>query len=247
MLALTFLIIGVSFVLVAAGAVGVRYMRTVVVAEDSIAITVNRDNFIKRVLPQGRHVLHPYESVSFSLETKTKLGKGRTIDVSTNDGILVKIDWSGTYALRPDLIAEDGRSQKLRNLPNAEKAITRNADILLRKLVGSHPVADLFNPAIRDRLERQLSRMMIDKLKGLGIALNNLNLQSIELPGEVAEALNKAKAIEMLDGAIRQVDPTTREVVRGAYQLDEILHWDQYLPVPSRHTMKRLKSVAAHN
>lgn len=244
MLALTVFVIIAGFVLAVAGIASFRYMRTIVVAEDSIAVTVNRDNFIKRVLPQGRHVLHPYERVDFALETKTKLTKGRAMDISTSDGILVKIDWSGTYAFRPDLIAEDGRSQKLRNLPNAEKAITRNADILLRKLIGSHPVPDLFNPAIRERLERQLSRLMVDKLKALGIALNNLNLQSIELPGEVSEALNKAKAIEMLDGAIRQIDPTTREVVRGAYQLDEILHWDQYLPVPSRHTMKRLKSVA---
>jgi hypothetical protein len=34
----------------------------------------------------------------------------------------------------------------------------------------------------------------------------------------VAEALNKAVAIETLDSAIRQLDPTTREVVRSAYQ-----------------------------
>jgi hypothetical protein len=60
----------------------------------------------------------------------------------------------------------------------------------------------------------------------------------------VIEAFNKAKAIETLDNAIRQIDPTTREIVRGAYQLDEILHWDAYLPGPSRLAMKRLQAVA---
>jgi hypothetical protein len=59
----------------------------------------------------------------------------------------------------------------------------------------------------------------------------------------VAKALNKAVAIETLDSAIRQLDPTTREVVRSAYQLDEILHWDAYLPVPSRHMMKRMETA----
>jgi regulator of protease activity HflC (stomatin/prohibitin superfamily) len=220
-----------------------RYNQTIIVAEDSMAVTVNRDGFIKRVLPEGRHILFPTERLDFAVETKTKLAKGRVVDLATSDGILVKIDWSGTYALRPSLIAKEGRSQKLRGLSNAEKAITRNTDILLRKLIGSRPVCELFNPTVRERLERQLNQLMADKLKPLGIAVNGLNLQSIELPHEVAEALNKAKAIETLDGAIRQIDSTTREVVRGVYQLDEILHWDQYLPVPSRHTIKRLNAA----
>jgi hypothetical protein len=80
-------------------------------------------------------------------------------------------------------------------------------------------------------------------LPALGLELTSLNLQTIELPGEVTEAINKARAIEALDGTIRHLDPTTREVVRSAYQLDEILHWDDYLPVPSRLTMKRLRAV----
>jgi len=218
-----------------------RRLKTVIVGEDTVAITANRDGFIKRILPAGRHLLRPFERLDFTIPTKTSLAVGRATAIATGDGILAKIDWSGTYSLQPDLITES-RSQRLRNLPNADKAIARNADILLRKMVGNHSVRDLFNPAIRDRLERQLSQVMVSKLKPLGIAFNGLNLQSIELPPEVAEALNKAKAIETLDGAIRQVDPTTREVVRGVYQLDEILHWDQYLPVPSRITMKRLEA-----
>lgn len=222
-----------------------RYTKTVIVSEDNIAITVDKNGFIKRVLAAGRHVLQPFEQVEFSVETKTKLAQGRATAIATSDGILAKIDWSGIYALRPDLITEN-RSQRLRGLLLAENAIARNADLLLRKLIGSHTIYDLFKPALRDRLERQLSQVMADRLKPLGIAFKSLNLQTIELPHEIAEALNKAKAIETLDGAIRQLDPTTREVVRGAYQLDEILHWDKYLPTPSRLTMHRLEGVKRH-
>ncbi len=231
------------------GSVGIavfKLKKTVVVGEDSVAITINKDGFIKRVLPQGRHTLQPYECVDFAVETKTKLTKGKASDVTSSDGILVNLAWSGTYAPQITLIGAEGRSQKLRNLPNAEKAITRNVDLCLRKLVGNLPIQELFKPAIRERLERQLSQVIIDRLKPLGIALNGINLQTITLPNEVAEALNKAKAIETLDGAIRHIDPTTREVVKGAYQLDEILHWDQYLPIPTRHTMKRVETVR-HN
>ncbi len=239
-----FLIISIIVaLLIVIGTALFRHTKTIIVGEDCIAITVNKYGFIKRVLSEGRHVLQPYEQIDLAVETRTKLAKGKALAIASSEGILTKFDWSGTYSLQPDLITSEKRSQKLRNLPNAEKAISRNVDLCLRKLIGNHVVSDIFNPTIRERLERQLSQVVIDRLKPLGIILNGINFQTIELPNEVAEALNKAKAIETLDGAIRQTDPTTREVVRGVYQLDEILHWDQYLPTPSRHTMKRMETV----
>ncbi|MCB0223276.1 MAG: SPFH domain-containing protein [Anaerolineae bacterium] len=235
------------FIIVVIAAVIYRRKQTAVVAEDSMAVTVNRDGFVKRVLPAGRHLLRPYERIDFTVETKTKLVANRAGSITTSDGIVIHINWSGTYAIEPALIpAAANHSQKLRGLPNAEKAIARQVDIHLRKLVGSQTVSDLFNPGTRDRFERQLSLILADKMKVMGIIFNGINLQVIELPHEVAEALNKAKAIATLDQTIRQIDPTTRDVVRGAYQLDEILHWDQYLPVPSRRTMKRLEETTAN-
>lgn len=242
---MTVLIVSVV-ILVIVAALGVaifRHKKTYVVREDSVGITINRDGFIKRVLPAGRHILQPFEKVDFTVEIKTKLIANQAAAIATSDGIPVNINWSGTYSLKPELISENV-SQRLRGLANADKAITRHTDICLRKLVGDYAVPDLFKPATRERVERQLSQLLADRLKPMGIVFNGLNLQAIDLPQEVAEAFNKAKAIETLDGAIRQVDPTTREVVRGAYQLDEILHWDAYLPTPSRLTMKRLEAVA---
>jgi regulator of protease activity HflC (stomatin/prohibitin superfamily) len=242
---MTFLAVSaVIFVLLAAISISLFLSKKIqVVNEDSVAVTVNRDGFIKRVLPAGRHLLQPFEKVDFALETKTRLISNQAAAITTSDGIPVNINWSGTYALKPELITENV-SQQLRGLPNAEKAIARHADICLRKLVGDYTLPDLFKPVTRERIERQLGQLLADRLKSQGVILNGLNLQAIILPAEVAEAFNKAKAIETLDGAIRQVDPTTREVVRGVYQLDEILHWDAYLPTPSRQTMKRLEAVA---
>ncbi len=241
---MTFLIVSILLViLTAVGVVTFLSRKTLIVREDSVTVTINRDGFIKRILPAGRHVLQPFENMDFTLETKTKLITNRAAAIATSDGIPVTINWSGTYALKPEFITENV-SQRLRGLPNAEKAIARHTDICLRKLVGDYTVADLFKPATRERVERQLSQLLADRLKPMGIVFNGLNLQAIDLPQEVAEAFNKAKAIETLDGAIRLVDPTTREVVRSAYQLDEILHWDAYLPTPSRLTMKRLETVA---
>ena len=215
---------------------------TRLVPEDGVAITVDRNGFIKRVLPAGRHILHPFERIEFMLETKTKLTANQVMAAATSDGLLVTVNWSGVYSLRPGLITEQV-SQRLRSLPNADKAISRQVDIGLRQLLGHYTTQDLFKPTSRDRLERQLGELVADRLRGLGIVLAGLNLQAIELPAEVTEAINKAKAIEALDSAIRQLDPATREIVRGVYQLDEVLHWDSYLPTPSRLTMRRLAAA----
>lgn len=230
-------------VLAAIGVAVFRHSQTRLVFEDNIAVTVDRDGFVKRVLPAGRHILQPFEKVDFMVEIKTRLSANRATAIATGDGLAINVNWSGVYTLSPDLITEQV-SQRLRGLPNASKAITRNVDICLRGLVGNYTVQDLFKPTIRGRVERQLAQLVADRLRSLGIVLSSLNLQAIELPDEVAEALNKAKAIEALDGAIRQVDPTTREVVRGVYQLDEVLHWDAYLPTPSRLTVKRMEALA---
>ncbi len=232
----------VVFLLVA-GAAFFWHKKRQVVAEDSVAVTVNHDGFIKRILPAGRHTLQPYEKIEFTLETKTKLTANQAAHIATADGILVAINWSGVYTIQPELITEN-RSQRLRSLPNADKIIARQTDICLRKLIGEQTVQDLFNPTARQQLESQLNQLLAERLKPLGLAFSGLSLQAIDLPREVADALNKARAIATLDGAIRQLDPTTREVVRGVYQLDEILHWDAYLPMPSRLGMKRMESVA---
>jgi len=219
------------------------YKKNLLVREDNIAITVNRDGFIKRVLPAGRHVLYPFEKVEFTFETKNKLASNQARAVATSDAILVNINWSGSYTLKPDLITERV-SQRLRNLPNAEKSVARHTDVCLRKLIGDYTMHDLFKSPTRERIERQLGQLLTDRLKPFGVVFNFVNLQAIDLPSEVAEALNKAKAIEALDKVIRQVDPATREVVRSAYQLDEILRWESYLPTPSRLAMKRREAVA---
>lgn len=226
------------FILTAIGVVVFRHNKTRIVPEDHVAVTVDRDGFIRRILPAGRHILPLFEEVEFTVETKSKLIGDRASAITTGDGLLINVNWLGVYCLSPDLITEQV-NQRLRGLPKAGGSVTRNVDIFLRKLVGNYPVQELFKPATRERIERQLNQLVADKVRGLGIVLSGFNLQAIEIPPEVAEALNKAKAIEALDGAIRQVDPTTREVIRGVYQLDELLHWDSYLPTPSRLAMKR--------
>jgi regulator of protease activity HflC (stomatin/prohibitin superfamily) len=229
-------------VLAAIGVAVFRHNKTRIVQEDHVAITTDRDGFVKRILPAGRHILKPFEEVDFTVETKSKLTGDRAAAITTGDGLLVNVNWSGVYRLAPDLITEQV-SQRLRGLPNASRGVTRHVDIYLRKLVGNYSVLELFKPGTRERIERQLTQLVADKVKGLGIVPSSFNLQAIEIPPEVAEALNKAKAIEALDGAIRRVDPTTREVIRGVYQLDEVLHWDSYLPTPSRLTMKRREAL----
>ncbi|RME99215.1 MAG: SPFH domain-containing protein [Chloroflexi bacterium] len=227
-------------VFIAAGVAAWMVRRSlVIVPEDHAAVIASRHGFITRTLPAGRHFLRPFERIELTIPTKTRLVAGQARAIATGDGIPVQIEWSGIFAANPQSITES-RSQRLRALPHAERAIHRNADILLRRYIGGHTARDLFDPAVRDRLERQLNHLLADRLNPLGIVFKSINLQTIELPAEVSEALAKATALETLDGAIRHLDPATREVVRGVYQLEEVLRWDHYLPAPSRRTVQRL-------
>jgi len=215
-----------------------RY-NAVTIPEDHNAVVVNRQGFIKRVLPAGSHHLKPgLEKVEFIFETKTKLAKGMVTDVPTAEGILLTVHWSGVYAVEAGLITERV-SQRLRNLPNADKGLQRQVDIVLRRLMGVYSLRDLFKPSIRDRLERQLVESLKSKLQPTGIALNGLNLQAIIPPAEVLQALNQAQAIQTLDNAIRASDTTTREIVTGAHQLKDLIEWGNLFPPYGRYVLTK--------
>ncbi len=233
-----FLIVG--GVLLAAVVAGYMYWRVglYLVPEDSVAVTIDQHGFFSRLLPAGRQRLHPFERVELILSTRTQLASGQTADVTTRDAAGVVIHWSGPFRLQPAHITE-AHSQRLRSLPNAERIITRQVDILLRRLVGQIPLRGLFLPSTRRRLEHQLNLLLAENLRPLGIDWLGISLQTIDLPREIVQALNKARAIETLDEAIRRLDPTTRQIVQGAYRLDELIHWDSYLPGLSRLAMRQ--------
>ena len=204
-----------------------------VVPEDSIAITIDHNGFINRVLPAGRHILRPFEKVDFSLEVEPKFTTGQAVSVVTSDGISTNVSWSGMYVPKPELIS-DHRSRYLRGLVNAQRLIAPKVDIALRKAIGDYTVQSLFKPSIRERIEQQVRQVVTDKIRPLGLVLNSYNLQVIDIPAEVAEALNKARAIEALDDTIRDLDPATRHIV----------HFDQYLLSPSGLLMNRFEAIS---
>ena len=210
---------------------------TVIVPEDHNAVIVNRQGFVKRVLPAGVYHLKPgLEKIEFTFETKTKLVQGVANDVPTAEGILLTVHWSGIFARDPNLITEKV-SQRLRGLPTAHAGIQRKADIALRRLIGSYSLQDLFRPAIRERVERQLTAALQSALKPSGIIFSGLDLQSILPPEEVRNALNQAQAIHTLDSAIRTSDTSTREIVVGAHQLEDLIEWSKLLPPYGRYAV----------
>ena len=66
---MTFLIASTMtlLILTTIGVAVFRHKKTFVVLEDKVAITVDRDGFIKRLLPAGRHILYPFEKVDFTV------------------------------------------------------------------------------------------------------------------------------------------------------------------------------------
>jgi regulator of protease activity HflC (stomatin/prohibitin superfamily) len=218
-----------------------------IVPEDHNAVVVNRQGFIKRVLPAGVHHLKlGLEKVDFIFETKPTLVKGTVTDISTAEGISLRVNWSGVYNCDAGLITEQV-SQRLRALPSADNILHRQVDLTLRRLIGAYNLQDLFKPTIRERVERQLTQTLQSALKPNGIAISKIDLQAILLPEEVAKAINQAKAIQTLDAVIRVSDKVTHEVVTGSHKLEELLEWKELLPPYGRYVLSTpsLKQPAA--
>lgn len=236
---MTFLMVSIFVI-----GIGLLYLfvqrHTVIVPEDHKAVIVNRKGFIKGVIPAGPHHLKfGLEKVEFVFETKTKLARGTATDIPTADGVLLTVQWSGTYTPDTNLITEKV-SQRLRALSRAEAGLQRQVDVTLRRLMGAYTLRDLFKPTIRERIERQLTASLKDKFQPLGVRLNGLNLQAIIPPEEVSHALNQAQAIQALDSAIRASDIATREMVTGAHQLEELIEWGKLFPPFGRYALSQL-------
>ena len=235
---MTYFIVGISIIILA-GFYYVIQKNTVVIPEDHNAIVVDRSKFVKRVLPAGQHHLKPgLEAIEFVFETKAKLTQGCTIGLPTSEGILLDITWSGAFTRDPDLITENV-SQRLRGYANTEKAIARQVEVILRRLIGAYILRDLFNPTIRERIERQVSETLKSKLAPSGISIANFDLGIIKPPEEVLHALNQAQAIQTLDSAIRASDGATRQIVANAHQLEEMIAWEKMLPPYGRYTLAK--------
>lgn len=219
------------------GAFTVLRRSRVIVPEDHAAVVVDHRGFVKRTLPAGVHHLLPgRERIEFTFKTKMDYCQATVETLPTADGIPLRITWSGLYYRDPSLIT-DQASQRLRSLVNAERKVQRLINITLGRLVGAYSMTELFKPPIRDRIERQLTETVANNLKPSGLVLHSISLEKIELPPEVASALNQAKAIEALDAALRQSDIATREIVAGVYRLDELLAWEHHLLPHSRHAL----------
>lgn len=210
---------------------------TVIIPEDHSALVVDRRGFVKRVLPAGSHHLKlGLEAIEFVFETKAKLAQGCATGLPTSGGILLNIKWAGVFTRDPGLITEKV-SQRLRGYANTETALQRQVDVVLRRLVGAYTLRDLFNPAIRERIERQLSETLKSKLEPSGVVFGNFDLLTITPPEEVLHALNQAQAIQTLDSAIRASDGATREIVTNAHQLEEMIEWGKMLPPYGRYAL----------
>jgi regulator of protease activity HflC (stomatin/prohibitin superfamily) len=212
---------------------------TAVVPEDHKAVVVDRRGFVRRVISAGVHHLKPgLEQIEFTIPMKTKLVADTASQVPTADGILLTINWSGTYTPDTDLITEKV-SQRLRGLTTAERSVQRKVDHALRTLVGSYTLEALFKPNNRARIERQLTETVKVQLRSSGVVVNQINLQAIVPPDSVLAALNQAQAIHALDQAIRASDQTTREVIVGAHQLEEMIEWSSLFPPYGRQMLTK--------
>lgn len=98
-------------------------------------------------------------------------------------------------------------------LPNADKIVTRQVDLRLRRLMGQHRLDDMLNPNVWQRDEQQVLAVLSTKLSSSGIRLIGFDIERVVPPPEIARAQNQAIAIRQYDAAIRDSAPETRRLL----------------------------------
>lgn len=139
-------------------------------------------------------LLPGWEYVAFYLDMGPRPAQITLGDMHTRDQVPVSMSVSLIYQLDPWAIRREARAELVDVLePSALPMLQRQAEYLLRPLVGGYSVAELLRPEVRAALEDALGDGLARQVSRLGVILvGPVLLGPIVLPQAVQAELNQA-------------------------------------------------------
>ena len=164
------------------------------------ALVVHRGtgNFV-RFLSPGSHWIDPFtETVKTSIPLASQSVKHTSEGIQTAGGIPAKVSFRAGYSIEPNKIAG-------KNLPKMARALGGKLDGMVQKRVTAslqHIVGEITTQEITaqgaiKRLERQVKQLCRAKLDDKGVKINEIVIESIQLPKHVRESLEAAHEREL--------------------------------------------------
>lgn len=198
----------------------------------------------QRFLLPGRHLLHPLEHVKKVVSTAPGFVTG-DCKAQTDGGVVVAVQWSLTYCLNPAAIEEFLQ-------PNMANTLLKSVEPMLRThmnncvtyLFDQHSVGAVCAAGARQRLERELRDLVVERLAPFGIQTYRVILRNVQLPPDVLAAVeaahkqemmahSEARALERLHQAVSKFSETDMERLLHLRQLQELGQNGVSLHVPT--------------
>jgi regulator of protease activity HflC (stomatin/prohibitin superfamily) len=206
------------------------------VAEMETAVTFNRESkAFMRFLPPGRHLLaFPIEQVKATFSTAATNVRGRCSGAQTREGVVVAVDWSLTYLVKPDQIAPEMRMGMARGLPAGIGGLLREqANNCIALLTNEKRVEGLCQNGRRAQFQEELTRQLQRRLDPFGLTIIRFIVTEVDLPPQVrasleeaiereVEAISEANALNVLHEAISQFSEADMEMLLRLRQIREM-------------------------
>lgn len=190
----------VIFVTAIFGFIAYSRIARLTLGELESALVVNRGtgNFVRFLAP-GNHWIDPLtETVKANIPLASQSVTHVSEGIQTCGGIPVKISFRAGYAIEPNKIARKNLAKMARALcGKLDGMVQKRVTASLQHIVGDITPQKLTAQGAIKRLERQVKQICKAKLEDKGVKINEITIESIQLPKHVRESLEAAHEREL--------------------------------------------------
>lgn len=186
------------------------------VPELQVGVVFRRDGQrFARFLPTGGHWINPLlEQPMPFIPVNPGSASAVCREAQTAGGVPVDVAWTLSYTLDPLHIKPEARPKLARTLPTqSAKIATKHVNNVLRHILSTWTVADLYETGAQRRLERMVRQQTAVRLHDLGFDISRVMVDAVTLPPAVRSALeaslqrqlqteHEARALERLQQVV---------------------------------------------
>lgn len=169
-------------------------MSLVRVPEQSLAVIYNREQqAFSRLLPSGRRWLRPFvEEVRATIPLGAETAMS-ACQAYTSGGVPLMVRWQATFQIEPLSLSRELQARLALKLARKSKIIVQShVNNSLQLALSHYTIHDLFAGGERGRLERAARQAATEQLAPLGITVQRVTIQEMELPAQVQSTLAAA-------------------------------------------------------
>ena len=164
------------------------------VPELSVAVVYNRERqAFSRLLPGGRHWLRPFvEQVQATIPLGSETAMS-ACQAYTSGGVPLMVRWQAAFQIEPLSLSRDLQAKLALKLARKSRLLVQaHVNNCLQLALSHYTIHELFAGGGRGRLERAVRQAAAERLGPLGMALQRVAIEEMEMPAQVQATLAAA-------------------------------------------------------